>query len=57
MNSRFKEVPYATDEDKKMVATPIKEMLTRLIEEEEDNVEVKNEDESPTKKGRLSGEY
>lgn len=54
--SRFKEVPYATDEDKSMVAAPIKEMLVKLIEEDEDVLEInKNADASPAKKSRVSG--
>lgn len=55
---RFKQLPYATEEDKNSVATDIKEMLTKLIHEESgDNTIIKNEDEPPSKKSRLSGKY
>lgn len=49
-------MPYATEEDKNLVAAPIKEMLTKLIQEESgDNVTLKTEDEPTSKKSRLSG--
>lgn len=55
---RFKQLPYATEEDKNLVATPIKEMLTKLIQEESgDNTNIKIEEEAPNKKIRLSGMY
>lgn len=53
---RFKNVPYASDEDKKVVAKPIREKLVKLIEVYGDMGETtKNGTESPTKKIRLSG--
>ncbi|XP_012276717.1 zinc finger BED domain-containing protein 1 isoform X2 [Orussus abietinus] len=56
LDPRFKQLPYATDEDKSMVAAPIKEMLTKLIADEgNDQVDVKMEEEPVTKKNRLSG--
>ncbi|XP_003425094.1 zinc finger BED domain-containing protein 1 isoform X2 [Nasonia vitripennis] len=55
LDPRFKEVPYATDEDKKMVATPIKEMLTKLIEENEDSSESQKDCVQVVKKSRISG--
>lgn len=56
MWNRFKQLPYATDEDKKLIAKSIKEMLTKLIQEESgDNDCIKIEDEPPSKKNRLSG--
>lgn len=55
---RFKQLPYATDEDKNIVATPIKEMLTKLIQEESgDTTNIKVEEDPPNKKNRLSGMY
>jgi hypothetical protein len=48
-------MPYVTEEDKNIVSVPIKEMLTKLISEECGNVTIKNEDEIPSKKSRLSG--
>ncbi|XP_015600521.1 zinc finger BED domain-containing protein 1 [Cephus cinctus] len=56
LDPRFKQLPYATEEDKNMVAAPIKEMLTKLIEEEgADNDEIKIEEGPPSKKSRMSG--
>lgn len=55
---RFKQLPYATEEDKNLVAAPIKEMLTKLIQEESgDTTNIKVEEEPPNKKSRLSGRY
>ncbi|KAL0125543.1 hypothetical protein PUN28_004570 [Cardiocondyla obscurior] len=55
LDPRFKAMPYVTEEDKSIVSTPIKEMLTKLIQEESGEVSVKIEDETPSKKARLSG--
>ncbi|XP_058793121.1 E3 SUMO-protein ligase ZBED1-like [Phymastichus coffea] len=55
LDPRFKEVPYATNDDKKIVTSPIKEMLIKLIEGNGDNPDIKNEEEPITKKSRLSG--
>lgn len=56
LDPRFKQLPYATTEDKILVAEPIKAMLTKLIQEEEgfEEVDVKME-EPPSKKSRMSG--
>ncbi|XP_014230778.1 zinc finger BED domain-containing protein 1-like [Trichogramma pretiosum] len=52
LDPRFKNVPYATNEDKKIVALPIKEMLIKIIH---DKGESENfTDEQPEKKPRLS---
>lgn len=51
---RFKQLPYATEEDKSLVATPIKEMLTKLIQAESGD-SIKVEEEPTSKKSRLSG--
>lgn len=50
-------MPYVTEEDKSVVSTPIKEMLTKLIQEESgDGISIKTEDEAaPSKKARVSG--
>lgn len=49
-------MPYVTEEDKSVVSTPIKEMLTNLIQEESGDVSIKIEDEAvPSKKARVSG--
>lgn len=54
--TRFKQLPYATEEDKNSVATDIKEMLTKLIQEESgDNISIKVEEEPLNKKSRVSG--
>ncbi|XP_012260443.2 E3 SUMO-protein ligase ZBED1-like [Athalia rosae] len=55
LDPRFKQLPYATEEDKNMVAGPIKEMLTKLIEEEGGEPIAKIEEEPTSKKSRLSG--
>ncbi|XP_046734918.1 E3 SUMO-protein ligase ZBED1 isoform X2 [Diprion similis] len=55
LDPRFKQLPYATEEDKNMVAGPIKEMLTKLIEEEGGEQSTKIEEEPSSKKNRLSG--
>ncbi|XP_068972598.1 E3 SUMO-protein ligase ZBED1-like [Bombus flavifrons] len=56
LDPRFKQLPYATEEDKNSVATDIKEMLTKLIQEESgDNINMKVEEEPLTKKSRVSG--
>ncbi|KOX68204.1 Zinc finger BED domain-containing protein 1 [Melipona quadrifasciata] len=56
LDPRFKQLPYATEEDKNSVATDIKEMLTKLIQEESgDNINIKVEEEPLTKKSRVSG--
>ncbi|KZC14087.1 PREDICTED: zinc finger BED domain-containing protein 1-like [Dufourea novaeangliae] len=57
LDPRFKQLPYATEEDKNLVATPIKDMLTKLIQEEsgDTTTTIKIEDEPPNKKSRLSG--
>jgi len=49
-------MPYVTEEDKSVVSTPIKEMLTKLIQEESGDISIKTEDEAaPNKKARVSG--
>ena len=49
-------MPYVTEEDKSVVSTPIKERLTKLIQEESGDVSIKNEDEAvPSKKTKVSG--
>ncbi|XP_018403696.1 PREDICTED: zinc finger BED domain-containing protein 1 [Cyphomyrmex costatus] len=56
LDPRFKTMPYVTEEDKNVVSTPIKEMLTKLIQEESGDVLIKTEDEAvPSKKTRVSG--
>ncbi|XP_076296824.1 E3 SUMO-protein ligase ZBED1 isoform X2 [Lasioglossum baleicum] len=56
LDPRFKQLPYATEEDKNLVASPIKEMLKKLIlEESGDSATIKLEEEPPNKKSRLSG--
>lgn len=56
LDPRFKAMPYVTEEDKSVVSTPIKEMLTKLIQEESGDVSIKTEDEAvPSKKTRVSG--
>ncbi|KAL6447372.1 hypothetical protein ACFW04_001530 [Cataglyphis niger] len=57
LDPRFKSLPYVTEEDKSVVSSPIKEMLTKLIQEESgDNISIKTEDETvQSKKTRLSG--
>ncbi|XP_034938435.1 zinc finger BED domain-containing protein 1-like [Chelonus insularis] len=56
LDPRFKQLPYATDEDKNMASKPIKEMLVKVIEEEGcEPIEIKQENEQPSKKIRLSG--
>ncbi|XP_077276766.1 E3 SUMO-protein ligase ZBED1 isoform X1 [Temnothorax americanus] len=56
LDPRFKAMPYVTEEDKSVVSTPIKEMLTKLIQEESGDVPIKIEDEAvPSKKSRVSG--
>lgn len=54
---RFKSFPYVTEEDKNIVSSPIKEMLTKLIQEESgDTISIKTEDETvQSKKTRVSG--
>ncbi|KAF7390105.1 hypothetical protein HZH68_011962 [Vespula germanica] len=54
LDPRFKQLPYATEEDKSLVATPIKEMLTKLIQAESGD-SIKVEEEPTSKKSRLSG--
>ncbi|XP_014602964.1 PREDICTED: zinc finger BED domain-containing protein 1-like [Polistes canadensis] len=54
LDPRFKQLPYASDEDKGLVATPIKEMLTKLIQSENGDL-IKIEEEQMCKKSRLSG--
>lgn len=55
---RFKQLPYATEEDKNMASKPIKEMLVKLIEDEgEHQVNDDNIVELSRKKSRLSGKY
>lgn len=47
LDPRFKSLPYVTEEDKSVVSSPIKEMLTKLIQEESgDNISIKTEDET-----------
>lgn len=53
LDPRFKQLPYATDEDKTLVSAPIKDMLTKLIEEEGGNRIIKTDD-IPDKKRRMS---
>jgi len=49
-------MPYVTEEDKSVVSTPIKEMLTKLIHEESGDISIKTEDEAaPSKRARVSG--
>lgn len=49
-------MPYVTEEDKSVVSTPIKRMLTKLIQEESGDVSIKTEDEAvPSKKTKVSG--
>ncbi|KYM84659.1 PREDICTED: zinc finger BED domain-containing protein 1-like [Atta cephalotes] len=56
LDPRFKTMPYVTEEDKSVVSTPIKERLTKLIQEESGDVSIKNEDEAvPSKKTKVSG--
>ncbi|XP_012528947.1 zinc finger BED domain-containing protein 1 [Monomorium pharaonis] len=56
LDPRFKAMPYVTEEDKNIVSTPIKEMLTKLIQEESGDISIKSEDEAvPSKKTRVSG--
>ncbi|XP_072756638.1 E3 SUMO-protein ligase ZBED1 [Anoplolepis gracilipes] len=57
LDPRFKSLPYITEEDKNIVSSPIKEMLTKLIQEESgDNISIKTEDETvQSKKPRVSG--
>lgn len=57
LDPRFKSFPYVTEEDKNIVSSPIKEMLTKLIQEESgDNISIKTEDETvQSKKTRVSG--
>ncbi|XP_066599630.1 E3 SUMO-protein ligase ZBED1-like isoform X2 [Prorops nasuta] len=56
LDPRFNQLPYATEEDKNLVAAPIKEMLTKLIQEDSGSVsDIKTEEEPTTKKSRLSG--
>lgn len=58
VRNRFKQLPYATDEEKKIIAKSINEMLTKLIQEESgDDDSIKIEDEVPSKKSRLSGTW
>ncbi|XP_043503910.1 E3 SUMO-protein ligase ZBED1-like isoform X1 [Polistes fuscatus] len=54
LDPRFKQLPYVSDEDKGLVATPIKEMLTKLIQSENGDL-IKIEEETMCKKNRLSG--
>ncbi|XP_032666252.1 zinc finger BED domain-containing protein 1 isoform X2 [Odontomachus brunneus] len=55
LDPRFKQLPYATEEDKKMVANPIKEMLMKLINEESgENSSERAQHELPIKKSRSS---
>ncbi|XP_015591465.1 zinc finger BED domain-containing protein 1 isoform X2 [Cephus cinctus] len=51
LDPRFKQLPYATEEHKSMVATPIKEMLIKLIEDESERQMIV---EPVGKKSRLS---
>ncbi|KAK0182108.1 hypothetical protein PV327_000277 [Microctonus hyperodae] len=56
LDPRFKQLPYATEEDKNMASKPIKEMLVKLIEDEgEHQVNDDNIAELTHKKSRLSG--
>ena len=55
MPHRFKTLPYDTEEDKNSVSVPIKEMLTKLIQEDSGDSVLKIEDETPSKKSKLSG--
>lgn len=56
LDPRFKAMPYVTEEDKNIVSTPIKEMLTKLIQEESGDITIKAENEEiPSKKARVSG--
>ncbi|XP_015116144.1 zinc finger BED domain-containing protein 1 [Diachasma alloeum] len=55
LDPRFKQLPYATEEDKTTSAEPIKEMLTKLIQQGKvEEPETKNLS-PPNKKPRLSG--
>lgn len=54
LDPRFKLLPYASEEDKNIISTSMKQMLIKFIEEERG----KNAgpiEESPSKKSRLSG--
>ncbi|KAI4502977.1 hypothetical protein M0802_002021 [Mischocyttarus mexicanus] len=51
LDPRFKQLPYASEEDKSLVATPIKEMLTKLIQSENGDL-VKLEEERICKKSK-----
>ncbi|GFG39100.1 hypothetical protein Cfor_12234 [Coptotermes formosanus] len=54
LDPRFKLLPYASEEDKNIISTSMKQMLMKFIEEERG----KNAgpvEESPSKKSRLSG--
>ncbi|XP_021933757.1 zinc finger BED domain-containing protein 1 isoform X2 [Zootermopsis nevadensis] len=54
LDPRFKLLPYASEEDKNIISTSMKQMLIKFIEEERG----KNSgpvEESPNKKSRLSG--
>ncbi|XP_011149169.1 zinc finger BED domain-containing protein 1 isoform X2 [Harpegnathos saltator] len=53
LDPRFKQLPYATDDDKKMVANPIKEMLTKVIQQESgENNSGRIQSETPIKRSR-----
>ncbi|XP_011865113.1 PREDICTED: zinc finger BED domain-containing protein 1 isoform X2 [Vollenhovia emeryi] len=56
LDPRFKSMPYVTEEDKSVVSTPIKQMLTELIQEESGDITLKIENEEvPSKKSKVSG--
>lgn len=48
-------MPYVTEEDKNIVSAPIKEMLTKLIQEESEDISIKTEDETVQSKKPRSG--
>jgi len=54
LDPRFKLLPYASEEDKNIISTSMKQMLIRFIEEDRGKSAGPVE-ESPSKKSRLSG--
>ncbi|XP_067011114.1 E3 SUMO-protein ligase ZBED1 [Anabrus simplex] len=51
LDPRFKLLPYASEDDKSIISGPMKQLLIKLVEEEQGNAG----GESPAKKSRLSG--
>ncbi|PSN40139.1 hypothetical protein C0J52_13056 [Blattella germanica] len=54
LDPRFKLLPYASEDDKNIISSSIKDMLIKFIEEERGR-NVGTIEESPSKKSRLSG--